>query len=80
MNGVQPCDFASSPVSSYILRFSHPITPGPTTPALVHSVWLASSANCRWCVGKHVLISVNRRYKVPDSGFRIVGRDSWGAP
>lgn len=27
-----------------------------------------------------LLISVNRRYKLPDSGFRIVGRESWGAP
>jgi NADPH-dependent F420 reductase len=26
-----------------------------------------------------LLISINRRYKVKDSGFRIVGRDSWGA-
>lgn len=25
-----------------------------------------------------LLISVNRTYKVPDSGFRIVGRGSWG--
>jgi 8-hydroxy-5-deazaflavin:NADPH oxidoreductase len=27
-----------------------------------------------------LLISVNRRYKIPDSGFRIVGRDAWGKP
>jgi len=27
-----------------------------------------------------LLIGVNRRYKVPDSGFRIVGRESWGRP
>ena len=27
-----------------------------------------------------LLIGVNRRYKVPDSGFRIVGRDAWGKP
>jgi 8-hydroxy-5-deazaflavin:NADPH oxidoreductase len=27
-----------------------------------------------------LLISVNRRYKIPDSGFRIVGRDAWGDP
>ena len=25
-----------------------------------------------------LLISINRRYKVKDSGFRIVGRDHWG--
>jgi NADPH-dependent F420 reductase len=27
-----------------------------------------------------LLVSVNRAYKVHDSGFRIVGRDEWGAP
>ena len=27
-----------------------------------------------------LLVSVNRTYKVHDSGFRIVGRDAWGAP
>jgi 8-hydroxy-5-deazaflavin:NADPH oxidoreductase len=27
-----------------------------------------------------VLVGVNRTYKVHDSGFRIVGRDAWGAP
>jgi 8-hydroxy-5-deazaflavin:NADPH oxidoreductase len=27
-----------------------------------------------------LLISVNRRYKIPDSGFRIVGREAWGKP
>jgi NADPH-dependent F420 reductase len=27
-----------------------------------------------------LLIGVNRRYKVPDSGFRIVGRETWGKP
>ncbi|MEO8422981.1 MAG: NADPH-dependent F420 reductase [Actinomycetota bacterium] len=27
-----------------------------------------------------LMISVNRTYKVKDSGFRIVGRDSWGDP
>src|SRR5258706_3865502 len=59
MKGVQPCERASSPVSSNILRFSQPTTPLPPTPLEVHSVWLASSAKIRWCVGKHVLISVN---------------------
>src|SRR5262249_1373435 len=38
MNGVHPCDFASSPVSSNIFVFSQPMTPGPPIPALVHSV------------------------------------------
>jgi hypothetical protein len=23
---------------------------------------------------------VNRRYKIKDSGFRIVGREGWGSP
>jgi NADPH-dependent F420 reductase len=27
-----------------------------------------------------LLISINRTYKVKDSGFRIQGRDTWGAP
>ena len=27
-----------------------------------------------------LLISVNRTYKVKDSGFRVTGRDSWGPP
>jgi predicted dinucleotide-binding enzyme len=27
-----------------------------------------------------VLVSVNRTYKVHDSGFRLTGRDAWGAP
>jgi hypothetical protein len=27
-----------------------------------------------------LLISVNRRYKIKDSGFRIVGREEWGTP
>src|SRR5881296_284153 len=59
MNGVQPCDFTSSPVSSNILRFSQPTAPGPVTPLLAHNVLLASSAKIRWWVGKQVLISVN---------------------
>src|SRR3989442_15065408 len=58
MSAVHPCDFASSPVSSNIFRFSQPMTPLCGPPALVHSVWLASSAKTRWWVWKHVLISV----------------------
>jgi hypothetical protein len=27
-----------------------------------------------------LLVSINRNYRVRDSGFRIVGRDAWGAP
>jgi predicted dinucleotide-binding enzyme len=27
-----------------------------------------------------LLISVNRKYKLRDSGFRVTGRDAWGAP
>ena len=26
-----------------------------------------------------LLVSINRTYKIKDSGFRIVGRDAWGA-
>src|SRR5258707_8540394 len=58
MSADQPCDFASSPVSSNVLRLSQPITPLCGPPALVHSVLFASSAKTRWCVGKHVRISV----------------------
>src|SRR4029453_7838049 len=56
MSAVQPCDFASSPVSSNILRFSQPTT---CPPPLVHNVLFASSANIRWCVLKHVLMWVS---------------------
>jgi len=27
-----------------------------------------------------LLVSINRTYRIKDSGFRIVGRDAWGAP
>lgn len=27
-----------------------------------------------------LLVSINRTYRLKDSGFRIVGRDAWGAP
>jgi hypothetical protein len=27
-----------------------------------------------------LLVSINRAYKIKDSGFRIVGRDTWGPP
>jgi NADPH-dependent F420 reductase len=27
-----------------------------------------------------LLVSINRAYKIRDSGFRVTGRDSWGAP
>jgi predicted dinucleotide-binding enzyme len=27
-----------------------------------------------------LLISVNRAYKIHDAGFRVTGRDAWGAP
>src|SRR6266849_4480071 len=59
MNGVQPCDFASSPVSSNIFLFSQPTTLLVEAPLLAHSVLLASSAKTRWCVEKQVLIKVN---------------------
>jgi hypothetical protein len=49
--GVQPCEAASSPVSSNFLVSSQPSTPLAGPPAESHSVLLASSANTRWCVG-----------------------------
>src|SRR5690242_2187453 len=56
MSAVQPCERSSSPVSSNSLVSNQPTT-GP--PPLVQSVRLASSANIRWCVPKHVLIVVS---------------------
>src|SRR5688572_12952897 len=55
INGVHPCEAASSPVASYFLVSNHPIT---SPPPLVHNVLFSSSANIRWCVLKHVLICV----------------------
>src|SRR5262249_60842060 len=43
----------SSPAPSDFSGFTQPSTPGPTTPALVHNVLLASEAKLRWWVGKH---------------------------
>src|SRR5215213_3321915 len=57
ISGVQPWDFTSSPVSSYILVFTQPTPPLCGPPALVHSVLLASWPKYRWCVLKQVLIS-----------------------
>src|ERR1041385_1915230 len=57
INGVQPCHFISSPVWPYIFVFSHPTTPLPGPPALVHRVSLASLAKYRCWVLKHVLIN-----------------------
>src|SRR5258708_13697582 len=54
MIGVQPCDFAESPVSRNILVFTQPTTPLCGPPALVHSVLLASWPKYRWCVEKQV--------------------------
>src|SRR5436190_11040924 len=59
MNGVQPCDFTSSPVSSYIFMLIQPAAPLCAPPALAHSVLLASKPNCTWWVGKHVSIILN---------------------
>ncbi len=59
MNGVQPCDLTSSPVSSNIFRLIQPTTLLAAPPLLSHSVLLASSAKTKWCVEKQVLISVN---------------------
>src|SRR5580765_4574575 len=58
ISAVQPCDFCSSWVFSNIFVFSLPTT-SPPPPLLVHSVWFASCANCRWCVPKQVSMSVN---------------------
>src|SRR5215468_3827149 len=55
MNGVQPCDFTSSPVSSSILVLTQPRTSAPMPPELAHRVRLASKPNCTWWVGKQVL-------------------------
>src|SRR2546425_11145775 len=87
MRAVPPCDFASSPVSSNILRFSQPITPLCGPPALVHSVLLASSAKTRWCVGKHVLMSVilpvrgsyTERWRL-DVSIGVSLADGWAEP
>src|SRR5215471_5154323 len=57
MSGVQPCDFAASPVSSNILVLTQPTTP-PPPPLEVHSVLLASKPNCRWWVVKQVSTNV----------------------
>src|SRR5258707_14410683 len=58
MNGVQRCDFNSSPVSSIILVLTQPRTSAPAPPELAQSVRLASKPNCTWWVGKQVLTSV----------------------
>src|ERR1700680_1861459 len=55
MNGVQPCDLTSSPVSSSILVSTQPRTSAPMPPELAQSVRSASKPNCTWWVGKQVL-------------------------
>ena len=63
------------------------MTPLCGPPALVHSVLLASSAKTRWCVGKHVLISVNlpvfgsyiERWRLADSIGNSFA-DGWSEP
>src|SRR5580700_9063547 len=59
MSAVQPCDFASSWVSSNIFVFSQPVTSPPGL--LNHNVLLASSVNIKCCVLKHKSIAVNFR-------------------
>src|SRR5215467_8892970 len=54
MNGVQPCAFISSPVSSSTLVLTQPRTSAPGPPELAQSVRLASKPNCTWWVGKQV--------------------------
>ncbi len=58
MRAVHPCARTSSPVSSKSLVFSQPTT---WPPPLVQRVWLASSANIRWWVPKHVPMWVSFR-------------------
>src|SRR5215471_15342288 len=57
--GVQPCDFAASPVSKYVFVFTQPTTPllDPGPPCDSHSVWSLSFAKNRWCVKKQVSTS-----------------------
>src|SRR5580765_5500199 len=59
MNGVQPCAFSSSPVSSNIFVLTQPSTSAPAPPGLAQSVRLASKPNCTWWVGKQVLTVPN---------------------
>src|SRR5882672_3076679 len=87
MNGVQPCDLTSSPVSSYIFMLIHPAAPLAGPPALAHSVLLASKPNCTWWVGKHVLIILNSlvfgSYIVtwrPDAASGNTFADGWLEP
>src|SRR5437588_2374589 len=61
-NALQPCDAAASLVAKTFLVLSQPATGFCGPPALVHSVLSVSEANCRWCVEKHVSISVNFRF------------------
>ena len=68
MNGVQPCDFASSPVSSNIFALSQPTTPLCGPPALVHSVLLASSRELQM-VGREA--GVDQRELLPVFGSYI---------
>src|SRR5437762_3851291 len=51
MIGVQPCDFAESPLARNCLVLSQATTPAPGPPWLNQSVSL-SLAKKRWCVGK----------------------------
>src|SRR5882672_1610684 len=54
-NGVHPCDFAMSPVWSYIFVLIQPRT---SPPPLNQTVSLASKPNSGWCVPKQVLSGV----------------------
>ena len=59
MNAVQPCDFASSPVSSSILVLTQPSTSAPRPPELVQSVRLASKPNCTRATPREVIAKLN---------------------
>ena len=78
MSGVQPCDFAASPVSRNSLVLIQPTTASSFWVLLLsHSVWLASSAKFKWCVPKHVSMKVNC---VVFGSYTVTLREFWINP
>src|SRR3954452_6707918 len=77
MNGDQPCEAASSPVSKNFLVLSQPTTGARAPPAENQSVLLASSANAMWWVVKQrstcVSLSVLGSYIAACRGAVSVG-------
>src|SRR3954454_5679183 len=87
MNGDQPCEPASSPVSRNFLVLSQPTTGARAPPAENQSVLLASSANAMWWVVKQrstcVSLSVFGSYIAACRGAVSVGNsfaDGWSEP